>query len=215
MNAFALLRPGRGAMNASARSALAFRHVKRHPVPVVEAGFAAGTSPLQFEVAPWGRTSAAICFDSDFPALLRGAGGHDAALLLQTSQTWGERWFRARHAHGNALHAVENGYTLLRCGSDGVAGVFSPLGRTLAWQATGSEGAVEMAFPPPEALRRRTLYAHAGGWLFGWACLAGAALASAAVALPERALPQRWRAPPSAKTAEEAPLAPPHGCDAA
>lgn len=216
LNAFALLRPGRGAVNASAHGAVAFRHVKRHPVPVVEAGFAAGRGPLQFEDdAPWGRTAAAICFDSDFPLLLRSAGGHDASLLIQTSQTWGGQWFRERHAHGNALHAVENGYTLLRCGSDGVTGVFDSLGRTLAWHATGSAGVVEMAVPSPQALRRRTLYAHAGGWLFGWACLACALLAAAATALPERMLPHRWRAPPAAKTAEEAPLALLHADDVA
>ena len=207
LNAFALLRPGRGAVNASAHGALALRYVKRHPVPVVEADFAKGAAPLQFEDAPWGRTSAVICFDSDFPTLLRAASGRDAALLLQASQTWGRSSFRERHAHGNALHAVENGYTLLRCGSDGISGVFDPLGRALAWQATGSEGVVEMRFPPPRALRRRTLYAHAGGWLFGWACVACTCVAAAAATLPERALPRSWRAPPGAKVGEEAPLA--------
>ena len=163
LNAFALLRPGRGAVNASAHGAVAFRHVKRHPVPVVEAGFAAGRGPLQFEDdAPWGRTAAAICFDADFPALLRSAGGRDVSLLIQTSQTWGGRWFRERHAHGNALHAVENGYTLLRCGSDGVMGVFDSLGRTLAWHATGSArwcrgdgGAVAAGAAPTHAVRAR------------------------------------------------------------
>ena len=183
LNVFALLRPGRGAMN-STRGVLAFRFVKKHPVPVVEAGFAAGTSSLQFEEAPWGRTSAAVCFDSDFPALMRVAGSHGTALMLQTSQTWGAGWFRERHAHGNALHAIENGYTLLRCGSDGIAGVFDPYGRTLAWAATGSEGSVALPFPRPEATR--TLYAHAGGWLFGWACLACTVLAAFAAALPEQ-----------------------------
>ena len=209
LNAFALLRPGRGAVNSSSRGALAFRYVKKHPVPVVEAGFAAGTASLQFEDAPWGRTSAAVCFDSDFPAALRVAGVHDTALLLQTSQTWGAAWFRERHAHGNALHAIENGYTLLRCGSDGIAGAFDSYGRTLTWAATGSEGTVTVAVPQPEA--RRTLYAHAGGWLFGWACLACTGLAAFAAALPERILQlvsrrQPW-SPLSPSSAEEAPLA--------
>ena len=223
LNVFALLRPGRGdAVNSSHDAPLAFRYVKKHPVPVVEGDFAAGASSLQFEEAPWGRTSAAICFDSDFPAALRVAGSHDTALLLQTSQTWGARWFRERHAHGNALHAIENGYTLLRCGSDGVAGVFDAYGRTLAWAATGSEGSVALPFPRPEVTR--TLYAHAGGWLFGWACLACTALAAFAAALPEQRIsqlvPPGWRraAPlsPSSAAGEEAQLASwSHECETA
>ena len=210
LNVFALLRPGHGDAVNSSHGALAFRYVKKHPVPVVEGDFAAGTSSLQFEEAPWGRTSAAICFDSDFPAALRVAGRHDTAFLLQTSQTWGARWFRERHAHGNALHAIENGYTLLRCGSDGVAGVFDAYGRTLAWAATGSEGSVALPFPRPAATR--TLYAHAGGWLFGWACLACTVLAALAAALPEHRIaqlvPPGWRrtaplSPSSAAGAEK------------
>ena len=208
LNAFALLRPGRGAVNSSTHGALAFRYVKRHPVPVVEASFAAGTASLQFEDAPWGRTSAAVCFDSDFPAGLRVAGSHDTALLLQTSQTWGAAWFRERHAHGNALHAIENGYTLLRCGSDGIAGAFDSYGRTLAWAATGSEGSVTLTVPQPDA--RRTLYAHAGGWLFGWACVACTVLAAFAAALPERIIQLvtgRQTAQLSPSSAEETALA--------
>jgi apolipoprotein N-acyltransferase len=196
LNAFALLRPGVGAVNASAHGALAFRYLKSHVVPLVESGFAHGSRRLRFEEAPFGRTTAAICFDSDFPALIRQAGAHAADVLLQPSQTWGPASFRLRHAYGNGLRAVENGYTLVRCASDGVSGAIGPRLERLAWEASGSEGVVLMTLPPPSLLRRRTAYATAGGWLFGWACVLAASLAAVAVAAPERALPRRWRAAP-------------------
>jgi apolipoprotein N-acyltransferase len=212
LNVFALLRPGQGhnatsdaaapspaptpapTAAADAHPQLAFRYVKGHPVPLVEAGFAAGPRRLHFEDdAPWGRTTAAICFDHDFPPLMRQAGAARAALALQPAQTWGPRAFRRRHALGNGLRAVENGYTLLRCGSDGVTGAIGPHLETLAWKETGSEGVVRMTLPAPAALRRDTVFARAGGWLFGWACVAAAAAATAALLTPEQALPPGWR----------------------
>jgi apolipoprotein N-acyltransferase len=217
LNVFALLRPGHknasvvdAAASAPASAAdddaasgaqqLAFRYVKGHPVPLVEAGFAAGPRELHFEdIAPGGassssiRTTAAICFDHDFPPLMHQAGAKRAALALQPAQTWGPRAFRKRHALGNGLRAVENGYTLLRCGSDGVAAAIGPHLEVHAWAETGAEGIVRMALPSPAALRIDTVFARAGGWLFGWACVAAAAAAAAVTLAPERALPPAWR----------------------
>jgi len=42
-------------------------------------------------------------------------------LLLQPSWTWGA--ILTRHMEGNAVRAVENGFSLLRCSSQGESGV--------------------------------------------------------------------------------------------
>ena len=220
-NAVARLRPGIGPVNASAHGAVAFRYLKGHPVLLIEAGYRAGPRRLRFEDAPWGRTTAGICFDHDFPSLMRQAGAGRAAVALQPSETWGPKSFRERHATGNALRALENGYTLIRCGcvransslitsacscpennasmhfccrSNGVTAAVGPRLERFAWQETGTEGLVTMALPAPHALRANTFYTLQGGWLFGWACVAASAVAAAVVLAPERALPPAWRA---------------------
>ena len=130
-------------------------------MPLVEAGFKGADWPIRlpFEDAPFGRISAAICFDLDFPGLLAQAGEGRATLLLQPAQTWGSDAFRARHLHGNSLRAAENGFTLLRCASDGVSGVVGPRGELLSASRTGSLG--EVGFLLGSSLARRdTMYAR-------------------------------------------------------
>lgn len=75
-----------------------------------------------------------------------------------------------------------------RCSSDGVSGAVDPTGKILAREATGADGVVRMVLPDPSGLRRDTVYARHGGWLFGWACIAATAAAAGAALAPESAL---------------------------
>ena len=75
-------------------------------------------------------------FDMDYPSLIRAAGREKVDLMIQSCWTWGA--FGARHAAGDAMRAVENGFTLLRCSSDGVTAVYSPQGETIAQTYTGA-----------------------------------------------------------------------------
>ena len=188
-NVFALLRPGAVA-NASG-GALAFRYVKAHPVPLVEAHFEGGARPLTlpFEDAPFGRISAAICFDFDFPELMHQASAGGATLLLQPAQTWGSSAFRARHLRGNSLRAAEGGFTLLRCASDGVSGVVGPRGELVSASRTGSSG--EAAFLLGPLARRETLYAQMPPALLSIFC-AAATLAACVVLVQERRERGAW-----------------------
>jgi apolipoprotein N-acyltransferase len=178
---FALLRPGEGAVNASGAGPLAFRVLKAHPVPLVEAHYAGSPPPhvLPFEAAPWGRISAAICFDMDWPALMHGAGAGGADVVLQPAQTWGADSFTARHLRGNALRAAEGGFTLLRCASDGLSGVVSPSGAVRAAARTGASGSATLSFPLPLEVRRRTLAAALPATWLQLACVAGTVAAAA------------------------------------
>lgn len=198
-NVFTLLRPGEGPVNASAAGPIAFRYQKAHPVPLVERGFAPPPLPrtLPFEASPWGRISAAVCFDLDFPNLIHQAGAGRADLLLQPAQTWGTPGFVSRHFRGNALRAAENGFTILRCSSDGLSGIAAPSGALLAAAETGAEGVATLEVPSPSAARRDTLYAAMpAGWL-QLACGAGTAAAAARLAV------ERWQKGPLSGEAEE------------
>lgn len=181
VNAFALLHPP--PPNAPRNASLvAFRLLKRNPVPVVEAGVHASPErALPVEHAPFGTTAAVICFDADFPFHVAQAGAAGADVLLQPSQTWGSQRFRTHHFAGNGLRAVENGLTLLRCAAHGISGGVGPRLERLAWAATEDEGTLLMALPDPRRARVWTPYSH-GGWLFLPACGLGAAAAAAALA---------------------------------
>jgi hypothetical protein len=74
-------------------------------------------------------------FDMDYASHIRAAGREQVDLMIQSSWTWGA--FGARHAAGDAMRAVENGFTLLRCSSDGVTAVYSPQGETIAQTYSG------------------------------------------------------------------------------
>lgn len=190
-NKVALLRPGSPSNHnhsSSSQALLAFQYSKAHPVPLVEAGTCAGDGRLRFADTPaFGLVSAAVCFDLDFPHLLRQAGAARAALVLQSAQNWGGPAFAARHFAGNSLRCVENGLTLLRCGSDGVSGAVSPYGQVLARQVTGSDGTVLMELPrSPTCTRVDTVFATARGYAFAWACAAATAAAVLSVAWAAR-----------------------------
>ena len=84
-------------------------------------------------------------------------------LLLQPSWTWGP--IGPRHFAANALRAVENGATYVRCGSDGVSGVVGPYYNILHKQFTRPT-AQTLVFEFPQPRHVFTLYAQGYGWLF-------------------------------------------------
>jgi apolipoprotein N-acyltransferase len=167
---FALFAPGTGRM--------VIRYIKAHPVPLADYHVVAGpaVAPLERDI-PWGPTTVDICFDADFPDFVRQARG--AALIMQPAQTWGEPAFGRRHFLGNSLRAIENGATLVRCGSDGFSGGVSPSGTLHGPGHTGHDGSYTFTVPWPADTQADTVFA-AGGWLFGWACAAFTAAACAA-----------------------------------
>ncbi len=146
---------------------------KAHPVPGMDR-IAAGDGRVPAVDSAYGRIANVICFDADFPDLMRQQAGVD--LMLVPSNDWAE--MGRVHTEKAALRAVENGYSLLRSDSHGVSGAFDPLGRSVAsadYFTTGQQ----TASVPTRGIR--TVYAAVGD-LFTDLCLAGlAALALAAM----------------------------------
>jgi apolipoprotein N-acyltransferase len=95
-----------------------------------------GTSGFKVSGTSGFKVSGTSGFDMDYPSLIRAAGREKVDLMIQSCWTWGA--FGARHAVGDAMRAVENGFTLLRCSSDGVTAVYSPQGETIARTYTGA-----------------------------------------------------------------------------
>jgi len=174
-NMFVLLAPDGSA---------AWRYQKAHPVPFQLDG-KPGPARLPIHDSPkFGRFAGAICFDMDFPSYLRQAGSAGVDLLLQPSNTWGP--IGAYHFRENALRAVENGFTHVRCNSGGFSGVATPLFDFVHHTASLSRKTLLFSVP----LRRHTWtpYASGGLHLLEWLNLAAAVCMLAMLCIPTAAL---------------------------
>jgi apolipoprotein N-acyltransferase len=102
-------------------------------------------------------------------------------LFLQPSWTWNA--ISSRHFETNAVRAVENGFTLFRCSSNGESGIVDPRGKVQQRQFTGHSPLEKHVFSLPLNRRVQTLYASAG-YGFEWLCLAVTACFYLAVLIP-------------------------------
>ena len=99
---------------------------------------------------------------------LKDAGKQNVNIFLQPSWTWGD--IGTRHFEDNSIRAVENGFTLLRCSSDGESGIVGPTGVVLSRQYTGHNPADSAVFQAQLMPNISTIYTR-GGYLFQYICL--------------------------------------------
>lgn len=137
---------------------------KTHPVPGMDQ-IAPGNGEVPATDSPYGRIATVICFDADFPDLLR----ENADLMLVPSNDWEE--FGRTHTEKAALRAVENGYSLVRSDNHGVSGAFDPLGRSVGSADYFTTDQQTMVVSVP-AKGIPTIYTAVGD-LFSWLCVAG------------------------------------------
>lgn len=109
---------------------------------------------------PYGRLAVVICFDADFPALVRQAGQAGADILLVPSSDW-EPIARA-HADMAVVRAVENGLTVVRPTRRGFSSVIDAQGRTLAFGPDYFHGEVRPLMATVPSVGNLTVYASTG-----------------------------------------------------
>jgi apolipoprotein N-acyltransferase len=88
-----------------------------------------GDGVLQTVDTPYGKLSAIICWDADFPNIVKQAGMQGVDLLIVPAQDW--LGVRDIHAGMATFRAVENGLTLFRQTGQGVSLVSDPYGNVL------------------------------------------------------------------------------------
>lgn len=88
-----------------------------------------GDAVLQVVDTPFGRLSAVVCWDADFPEVLRQAGAADVDLMVVPANDWYE--VRDIHADMATVRAVENGMAVVRQTGSGVSLVADSHGRQL------------------------------------------------------------------------------------
>jgi apolipoprotein N-acyltransferase len=92
--------------------------------------FAPGPGVVPTTDTPYGRLATVICFDADFPALVRQAGRARADILLVPSNDW--QPVDTIHARAATFRAVENGVALVRPTGNGISVAVDRLGQPLA-----------------------------------------------------------------------------------
>lgn len=88
-----------------------------------------GDGVLQTVDTPYGKLSAIICWDADFPNIVKQAGIQGVDLLFVPSQDW--LGVRDIHAGMATFRAVENGMSIFRQTGQGVSLVSDPYGKVL------------------------------------------------------------------------------------
>lgn len=155
------------------RGEVVWEMFKARPVPGGEAAISArGDGRLPVTETPFGRLSAAICFDMDFPQLLRQAGDHRADLVIVPANDW--RAIDPWHSHMARFRAIEQGFNLVRHTSNGLSIATDHQGRVLAhMDHYTAEERTLVSQAPTEGVR--TVYSVVGD-AFAWLCLAGLAV---------------------------------------
>jgi len=90
-------------------------------------GSLSGNGEIQTVDTPYGKLSAIICWDADFPLTVKQAGEQDVDLLFVPSNDWLE--VRDIHAEMASFRAAENGMSIYRQTGAGVSSVTDAYGR--------------------------------------------------------------------------------------
>jgi apolipoprotein N-acyltransferase len=128
-----------------------------------------GNGELHTVITPFGVLSGVICYDLDYPAVVRQVGQNGTGLLLVPSKDWFE--IDPVHTHMAVFRAIENGTSLVRQTDAGLSMAVDPYGRVLAQSDFfGTTDRTMVAQVPVKHVP--TIYTSFGRW-FEWLCVAG------------------------------------------
>ncbi len=128
-----------------------------------------GDGVLRTIETPYGTLSGIICWDTDFPSIVRQAGRNGTDILLSPAHDWRE--IDPIHAQMAVFRAIENGISVVRQADQGRSITADPYGRVLAEMDhfTASERVMVAQVPTNGVF---TVYPVIGD-LFGWLSVVG------------------------------------------
>jgi apolipoprotein N-acyltransferase len=141
---------------------------KTHPTPDEVLRLVPGNGQIPTVATPYGRLATVICFDVDFPDIIRRAGQANADILLKPNGDWRE--IDPLHAQMATFAAIENGFSLVTQADEGLSMAVDYEGNVLAatdYYTTDSQ--VMVAYVPMQGVH--TIYATIGD-LFVWLSIA-------------------------------------------
>ena len=151
------------------------KHQKVLPIPflddnVVESG---DMDFVSREIDAYGRVGLTLGFEMSNPTYMRQAGEDDVDIVLQP--LWSHAGLGRRRFDTDSIRAIENGFTLFRCDSNGVSGVVSPRGEILSKEYVAIDPTRPNLFSLPIRSHVTTFY-NTAGFSFDYICTAFACL---------------------------------------
>jgi apolipoprotein N-acyltransferase len=155
--------------------------LKNKPVPLVE-GSVAGDGSIPIYETGTTKLATSICYDADFPSLMRKAGKDNADILILPSGDWRE--VSPYHANMARMRAIENGFSLFRPVSGATSLATDSYGRVLASRNFyGDAEKVLVAYLPRNGTT--TLYALVGDF-FPWICIVAIVAVTVVFTVPRK-----------------------------
>jgi apolipoprotein N-acyltransferase len=147
---------------------IAWQYLKARPTPGPEAAVSVKSDGILRHVdTPYGRLSAAICYDTDFPRLMTQAGAQRDDVVLSPAGDW--QAIDPRHTEIASFRAIEQGFNLVRQSNGGLSAAYDYQGRILAsMDEYHSTDLTLVAQVPTRGVR--TIYSRLGDW-FAWLCI--------------------------------------------
>ncbi|MBN2725789.1 hypothetical protein JXR74_00315, partial [Candidatus Mcinerneyibacteriota bacterium] len=91
-----------------------------------------GDAIIRVFESPYGNISSVICFDMDFPVLMKQAGRLGVDIMLVPGNDW--KAITPYHTFVSSFRGMEQGFNLVRSASRGLSAAFDAKGRLLASQ---------------------------------------------------------------------------------
>ena len=142
-----------------------FSYFKAKPTPG-EGNY--GDGIIRYFDSPYGRISSVICFDMDFPDLIKQAGSKKIDIMLVPGNDWKE--ITPDHTYAASFRAIEQGFNLVRSASRGLSASFNCKGQLLSCQNYFNT-ASSLFYSDVPVKGRQTVYALIGD-IFAWICIA-------------------------------------------
>lgn len=145
-----------------------FEHIK-YGGALTDPNMLKGDGKLKTANTPFGVLSAVICWDADYPAVLRQAGQNGTGLMLVPSSD--RISYDPIHTYMAVFRAIENGMSLVRQTEFGLSMAVDPYGRVLA--QTDFFGATDRTLVAQVPVKHVSTVYTLFGHYFEWVCLAG------------------------------------------
>ncbi len=148
----------------SPQGEILFTYFKAKPTPG-EGDY--GDGIIKYFDSPYGRISSVICFDMDFPELIKQVKSMNIDIMLVPGNDWKE--ITPYHTYVASFRAIGHGFNLVRSASRGLSAAFNYKGQVLSSQNYfTTNDAIFYSDVPTKG--QKTVYALLGDY-FAWLCV--------------------------------------------